>query len=175
MKTEGMDVALSTSQVALYGANPSEYAIAISAAVAAGIPLSQVTGDFDTAATWVYGDGATNATYLVIAVGGDADLALYYNPCGWTTSVSGVNPCNTPFYHVSVPADTLPAYNHYESAYGATAMDSVQLAMMLAYYAVNGSYPSGMSTLPTVQSPPTCSTSLCDSEEHDSVCCPATS
>lgn len=108
--------------------------------------MANVTGDFNTAATWV-----ENATYMVIAVGHPADLAPFWNPCGWNTtaySMTSYPACHTPFDYYSVPYDGSPVAGLFESADGITARDSLQLAMMLGHYAIYGDYPPYLSTLP---------------------------
>ena len=71
--------ALLRYDVRLYAADPADYQAALAAASAAGLPADQVTQSFSTA--W---DQTSSGEYLVIAVGGPADDALYYNVCGWT-------------------------------------------------------------------------------------------
>ncbi len=74
-------MALSASQIASYGADTVDYTSATTVAQALGISPKQVTGDFNTVTTWV-----ADGTYMVIAVGGQAAMALYWNPCGWSTT-----------------------------------------------------------------------------------------
>jgi hypothetical protein len=125
---------LSANQLAFYGATATDYMNALAAAYA------YVTGDFNTAATWV-----ENRTCLVIAVGHDADLALFWNPCGWNTSaysLSSYPACHTPFDYYSDPYDGAIVAGLFESADGVTARDSLQLTMMLGRYAIYGAYRS---------------------------------
>ena len=113
---------LAANQVAFYGADATDYASAVSAAEANGVPMTNVTGDFNTAATWV-----ENATYMVIAVGHPANLALFWNPCGWYTtaySMASYPACHTPFDYYSVPYDGSPVSGLFESADGITARES---------------------------------------------------
>ena len=164
---------VAANQVAFYGAAGSDYASAVSAAEANGVPMANVTGDFNTAATWV-----DNGTYLVIAVGHPANLALFWNPCGWHTtaySLSSYPACQTPFDYYSYPYDGAIVAGLYESADGVTARDSLQLAMMLGHYAIYGAYPQYLSTLPTVRtlSGQTCSTSDCTGSSSNT--CPTIS
>ena len=164
---------VAANQVAFYGAAGSDYASAVSAAEANGVPLANVTGDFNTAATWV-----ENGDYLVIAVGHPANLALFWNPCGWNTSAYSMTSypaCQTPFDYYSIPYDGGIVAGLFESADGVTARDSLQLAMMLGHYAIYGEYPQYLSTLPTdrMLSGQTCSTSDCTGSSSNT--CPTTS
>lgn len=129
-------------QVLLYAATAADAAAASSAATAAGLPASQVTTSYATA--W---DAALSGNFLVIAVGLPATDGLYFNACGWTNP-SGDIPDSTPFYTVGGPLDALPGAGAYEEAAGATAAVTTQLATDLAYYAVHGSLPPGVSSLP---------------------------
>ena len=152
---------LAANQVAFYGAEQSDYINAVAAAEANLVPMANVTGDFNTAATWV-----ENGTYMVIAVGHDANMALYWNPCGWSTSAyssASYPACSTPFAYYSYPYDGSIIAGLFESADGETSLDTLQIATMLGYYAIHGTYPSTMNTLPTVRelSGQTCSTSDC--------------
>jgi hypothetical protein len=130
-------------RVLLYAADGADYAAAQQAASSAGLPSSQVTGDFSTA--WA---AATSGDYLVIAVGGPAASGLYYNVCGWANPAEAFGG-STPFYLAGPPLDQLPGANAYENASGATASDTTALASDLAYYAVHGSYPPGVTSPPT--------------------------
>lgn len=164
---------VAANQVAFYGAAGSDYASAVSAAEANGVPLANVTGDFNTAATWV-----ENGDYLVIAVGHPANLALFWNPCGWNTSAYSMTSypaCQTPFDYYSIPYDGAIVAGLFESADGVTARDSLQLAMMLGHYAIYGEYPQYLSTLPTDRtlSGQTCSTADCTGSSSNT--CPTVS
>jgi len=141
------DPALFSVDVRLYAADPADYQAALAAASAAGLPASQVTESFATA--W---DQASNGEYLVIAVGGPADDALYFNQCGWTAP-DGLPGGSTPFYYASSTLNTLPPVDEYENAAGATAADTATLAADLAYYAVHGGYPAGVTTPPAAATP----------------------
>ena len=134
-------------RVVLYAATPADQASALSAAQAAGLPASQVTQSFATA--W---DATLSGNYLVISVGLAATDALYFNVCGWANP-SGDIPGSTPFYIVSGPRDTLPGAGGYEAAVAATAAQTPQLAADLAYYAVHGALPPGVTALPTAAGP----------------------
>ena len=136
-----------TDRVVLYAATPADQASALSAAQAAGLPASQVTTSF--AAAW---DDTLSGNYLVISVGLAATDALYFNVCGWANP-SGDIPGSTPFYIVSGPRDTLPGAGGYEAAAARTTAQTPQLAADLAYYAVHGTLPPGVSTLPAAAGP----------------------
>ena len=153
-------MALSTSQVLLYVADPADYDIALGAAAIAGIPASNVINEFGYA--W---SDVASGDYLVIAVGAAALYALYYNQCGWNNP-AGQAGGSTPFQLSSAPMDTLPGADYYENAAGSTATDTLYIAAAFAYYALHGSLPSNFSTYPTPISPsPTCSGS-------DALSCP---
>lgn len=141
------DPAYFGTAVALYAATPADYQAALSAASAAGLPTAQVTQSFATA--W---NEAGSGEYLVIAVGGSADSALYYNVCGWTNP-SGLPGGSTPFYIANPSLDKLPAMNAYENGAGQTAADTVTLTTDLAYYAAHGTLPTGVTTLPQAAPP----------------------
>ncbi len=136
---------LSTSQVILYAADTVDYEIALAAAASAYIPISNVIGDFATAYNYV-----ASGNYLVIAVGGPANNALFYNPCGWAGYPAGT----TPFYQTSsYPVDSLPGANIYENAAGSDRTSTMYLATVTANYAVNGVVPTNWNTRPTQVSP----------------------
>jgi hypothetical protein len=134
-------------RIELYAADATDDQSALSAAQAAGLPASQVTESFATA--WA---DTLSGAYLVIAVGGPADNALYYNDCGWANP-SGEDPGTTPFYDVIGPADALPGTGGYEDGAGQTAASTRSLATDLTYYAVHGALPSGVTSLPAAAGP----------------------
>ena len=136
-----------TDRVVLYAATAADQASALSAAQAAGLPASQVTASFATA--W---DDTLSGNYLVISVGLAATDGLYFNVCGWANP-SGDIPGSTPFYIVGGPRDTLPGAGAYEAAAARTTSQTPQLATDLAYYAVHGTLPPGVSTLPAAAGP----------------------
>jgi hyaluronoglucosaminidase len=141
------DPSLFRDNVSLYAADPTDYQAALAAASAAGLPASQVTQSFETA--WKQ---ASSGEYLVIAVGGPADTALYYNVCGWDNP-SGLAGGSTPFYYGSTPLDSVPPMDLYENGAGQTAADTAALSAGLAYYAVHGALPPGVSSLPASAAP----------------------
>jgi hypothetical protein len=128
--------------IELYAATPADYQSALSAAQAAGLPASQVTESFATA--WA---DTLSGSYLVIAVGVPATSALYDNPCGWANP-SGEDPGTTPFFYYLGPLDQLPGTGAYENGAAATAPATLALATDLAYYAVHGQLPAGVTSLP---------------------------
>jgi hypothetical protein len=138
--------ALFRYDVRLYAADAADYQAALAAASAAGLAADQVTQSFSTA--W---DETSSGEYLVIAVGGPADDALYYNVCGWTAP-DGLGAGSTPFSYAAGPRTALPPMNIYENGAGQTAADTAALSADLAYYAVHGSFPSGV-TPPAAAAP----------------------
>jgi hypothetical protein len=140
------DPAASSYDVRLYAADSADYQSALAAASAAGLPASQVTQSFADA--W---DFTSAGEYLVIAVGGPADDALYYNTCGWTAP-NGIGAGSTPFFYASSALHALPPMNEYENGAGQTAADTATLSSDLAYYAVHGSFPAG-ATPPSAAAP----------------------
>jgi PKD repeat protein len=139
-------------RVVLYAAMPADDAAALTAAAAAGLPEGQVTTSFATA--W---DDALSGGYLVISVGLAATDALYYNACGWANPSIDI-PGSTPFYDVTGPWDTLPGAGAFENAAAATPSLAQQRVTDLAYYAVHGALPPGVTSVPAAASPvDTCS------------------
>jgi hypothetical protein len=139
-------------QVILYAATPAALAVATQAAGSAGLPSSAVTGSFATA--W---DDALSGNYLVITVGLAATDGLYFNVCGWANPSDAFGG-STPFLLVNPPVDQLPGADNLEEAAGSTASQTASLAGDLAYYALNGQLPPGVTSLPTEANPQfTCS------------------
>jgi hyaluronoglucosaminidase len=141
------DPSLFSYDIRLYAADPADYQAALAAANTAGLPPDQVTQSFTTA--W---DETSSGEYLLIAVGGPADDALYYNVCGWTAP-DGLGAGTTPFYFASAPLPALPPMDEYENGAGQTAVDTVALAADLAYYAVHGAFPPGVTSPPPASAP----------------------
>ncbi|MBX6353802.1 MAG: hypothetical protein IRZ10_10760 [Thermoflavifilum sp.] len=139
---------MAASRVYLYAAVPGDYIKCYAAADVCGIPYSNVIGDFSKAWNLISDTGN-----LVIAVGGAALYALYYNPCNWP------NPQGMPGGHT--PFEAFPSgrgideskAGYFVNAAGYTAMDSLKLAVMLAYYAVHGTFPNGWDGLPRQETP----------------------
>jgi hyaluronoglucosaminidase len=141
------DPTLFRYDVRLYAADQADYQAALAAASAAGLPADQVTQSYTTA--W---NETSSGEYLVIAAGGPADDALYYNVCGWTAP-DGLAAGSTPFYYATAGTTSLPPMDEYLNGAGQTAADTAALAADLAYYAVHGSYPSGVTSPPPAAPP----------------------
>jgi hypothetical protein len=131
----------------LYAATKSDLAVATQAASSAGLPSSAVTGSFATA--W---DHALSGNYLVITVGLAATDGLYFNVCGWGNP-SDAFPGSTPFLLVNPPVDQLPGPSNFEEAAGSTMSETANLADDLTYYALHGTLPAGVTSLPSEASP----------------------
>ena len=139
-------------RVVLYAATQADLAAATQAAASAGLPSSAVTGSF--AAAW---DHALSGNYLVITVGLAATDALYFNVCGWANP-SDAFPGSTPFLLAVPPVDQLPGASNIEEAAGTTTSQTTDLAYDVAYYALHGTLPPGVTSLPAEASPQfTCS------------------
>lgn len=134
-------------RVLLYAATTADEQAALAAARSAGLPASQVTESFATA----WADTLTGG-YLVIAVGQAAIDALYFNACGWPNP-SGSIPGSTPFYFSGAPLNTLPGADAYENGAAATPAQTPQRAADLAYYALHGHLPAGVTALPAAAHP----------------------
>jgi len=131
----------------VYAATPADETAALTAATATGLPAAQVTTSYDTA--W---DDTLNGGYLVICVGLAATDGLYYSVCGWTNPSTDI-PGSTPFYDVTGPWDTLPGVGAFEDGAGASASLAQQRVIDLAYYAVHGTLPPGVTSAPAAASP----------------------
>lgn len=136
------DPALFSYDVRLYANDPADHQAALAAANAAGLPADQVTQSWTTA--W---DETSSGEYLVIAVGGPANDALYFNVCGWT-SPNGIGAGSTPFYYTTGARHALLPMNEYENGAGQTAANTAGRAADLAYYAVHGAFPAGVTAPP---------------------------
>ena len=136
------DPALLSYDVRLYAADSADYQAALAAASAAGLPADQVTQSFTTA--W---DETSAGEYLVIAVGGPANDALYYNVCGWTAP-DGIGAGSTPFYYTTAARNALLPMDEYENGAGQTAASTAARAADLAYYAAHGAFPAGVTAPP---------------------------
>jgi hypothetical protein len=73
--------------------------------------------------------------------------------CGWANP-SALPAGSTPFFYYLGPLNTLPGADAFVNAASDTATDTQALATDLAYYALNGSLPAGVTTLPTAVAPP---------------------
>jgi hypothetical protein len=136
-----------TDRVVLYAATPDDETAALSAASAAGLPASQVTRSFATA--W---DDTLSGDYLVISVGLAATDALYYNVCGWDNPSTDI-PGSTPFFYVRGPVNQLQGADAFENGAASTADLAQQRVTDLAYYAVHGALPPGVTSVPAASSP----------------------
>lgn len=136
------DPTLFRYDVRLYAADSADYQAALAAASAAGLPADQVTQSFTTA--W---NETSSGEYLVIAAGGPANDALYYNVCGWTAP-DGIGAGSTPFYYTTAARKVLLPMNEYENGAGQTAANTADRAADLAYYAVHGAFPAGVTAPP---------------------------
>lgn len=142
------NVPLLATNVYLYAAQVGDYEKALAAANVSGIPRSNVLGNFSTAWSLVQ-----NGSKLVIAVGGAALFALYYNPCGWSNP-NGLAGGHTPFSLFPSGQGIMSAKtNHFANAAGYNSLDSLKLAVMLAYYAVHGTFPYQYPGLPRQEVP----------------------
>lgn len=139
----------------MYPADPQNYDMALAAAAISGVPVSpNVLGNFSD--IWLH---TSSGNYLVIAVGANANTALYTNPCGWS------NPANdaagsTPFQYATEPESSIPPANYYENAAGTTALGTLKAAAMLAYNAVIGTYPPGWGTFPSLAGAGSCNSTM---------------
>jgi hypothetical protein len=141
-----------SNQIVLYAADPADAAAAQAAAAAAGLPASQVTTSF--AAAWA---DTLSGEYLVFAVGAPAVTALYVNDCGWANP-SALPAGSTPFYYYVGTFNTLPGADAFVNSASDTTADTQALATDLAYYALSGSLPAGVTSLPVAVGPTyTCS------------------
>jgi hypothetical protein len=135
-------------QVVLYAADSADAAAARAAAAAAGLPASQVTTSF--AAAWA---DTLSGEYLVFAVGTPAVAALYFNVCGWANP-SALPAGSTPFSYDVGTTNTLPGADTFVNSASDTGADTQTLATDLAYYALNGKLPPGVTSVPQAVGPP---------------------
>ena len=101
-----------------------------------------------------WADTLNGDTYLVFAVGGPAVGALYSNKCGWSNP-SGLPAGGTPFFYYVGEWNTPPGPDAFVDAASDTAADTQTLATDLAYYALHGTLPPGVTTTPAPVGPPT--------------------
>jgi hypothetical protein len=135
-------------QIILYAADPADATAAQAAASAAGLPASSVVTSFAVA----WGD-TLSGEYLVFAVGTPAVAALYFNVCGWSNP-SALPAGSTPFSYDLGPINTLPGPNLFINSASDTAADTQALTTDNAYYALNGTLPPGVTSLPAAVGPP---------------------
>jgi PKD domain-containing protein/CHAP domain-containing protein len=134
------------NQIVLYAADSGDASVAQAAAAAAGLPASSVVTSYEAA--WA---DTLSGQYIVLAVGTPAVAALYYNVCGWANP-SALPAYSTPFsYQVEGPPP-LPMINtvqeegpgNFINSASDTAADTQALTTDLAYYALHGSLPAGV-------------------------------
>ncbi|HEY1705669.1 MAG TPA: PKD domain-containing protein [Trebonia sp.] len=131
------------NRVILYAADSSDATIAQEAAAAAGLPASSVTTSFSAA----WADTLDGGTYLVYAVGSPAVRALYSNVCNWSNPSALAGP-GTPFSYEVGQWDAPIGADYYVDATSDTDADTLALATDDAYYALNGTLPSGVTSAP---------------------------
>jgi PKD domain len=135
-------------QIVLYAADPADAAAAQAAAAAAGLPAGQVTTSFSVA--WA---DTLSGEYLVFAVGTPAVAALYFNVCGFPNP-SALPAGSTPFYYDLGPINTLPGADAFVNSASDNAADTQALTTDNAYYALHGTLPPGVTTMPEAVGPP---------------------
>lgn len=131
----------------LYAADPQSMAVAAASAATAGLPASDVTGNFDTA----WNDVAAGSD-LVLAVGQAAVNALNNNPCGWSNPV-GEGAGHTPFFYIGVPLQQLPGADVFEPSDGTSLAETATVTAQLTQYALAGTLPDDAGP-PVGPSPP---------------------
>ena len=134
-------------RVVLYAATPADDTAALSAAAAAGLPAGQVTTSFATA--W---DDTLSGGYLLFAVGQAAINALEYNTCGWDNPSADIAG-STPFDYVTRPLNALIPAGLFMDGAASTASLTPQRAADLAYFAVHGALPPGVTSVPAAAAP----------------------
>lgn len=134
----------------LYAADATDIAIAAQIDRYFALPPGDVTGSFSQA----WKDAESNRD-LVIAVGGPAANALYFNVCGWTNP-AGRPAGYTPFYYLGYPLRSPPGQDYFELASALTASGTALLTSQLTQYALAGTLPNYGSE-PGASVPPTLS------------------
>ena len=132
------------NQIVLYAADAADATTARAAADAAGLPAQQVTTSFATA--WA---DTLDGNYLVYAVGTPAVRALYSNVCNWANPSDLPGP-GTPFSYGVDPVNSVAQLGagNFVNAAGATASDTQAITTDLAYYALHGVLPPGVTSVP---------------------------
>jgi hypothetical protein len=139
---------VSANHVYLYAATENDFTKCLAAADVSGIAYSHCIGSYAQAYELVHEGGN-----LVIAVGGAALYALYYNPCHWTNPGATAGG-STPFtVFPSGLGVNRTGSKEFVNAAGYTALDSLKLAVMMSYYAVYGTFPKGFQGLPRQEVP----------------------
>ena len=134
-------------RVVLYAATRADDTAALSAAAAAGLQAGQVTTSFATA--W---DDTLSGSYLLFAVGQAAINALEYNTCGWDNPSADIAG-STPFDYVTRPLNALIPAGLFMDGAASTASLTPQRATDLAYFAVHGALPPGVTSVPAAAAP----------------------
>lgn len=133
-----------SGRILLYAADDADYATALQAAQAVGLPASQVKRSF--AAAWA---ATLTGNFTVYAVGVPAVTALYSNTCGWANP-SGEDAGGTPFGYW-VPPYTGPAgADLFVDAATTDPTQQLEAATDAVYYALHGTWPDGFTALPTL-------------------------
>ncbi|MBX5466778.1 MAG: hypothetical protein K6U14_04690 [Firmicutes bacterium] len=155
-------MAVAPENLLLYAADPVDLGTAQGIGALLELPPSAVTGRFVTA--WL---AVAGGAILVIAVGGPAHSALYYNPCGWANP-AGTPAGSTPFLAVPGPLATLPGPNRYLNGAGVDRTATLLRSLYLAQFALAGTPPAELPTL----WPPVSPTMTCLADMADAVACP---
>jgi Domain of unknown function (DUF1906) len=121
--------------VVLYAADRASMAVAVSTAARLGLPLSDVTGNFETA--W---NDVASGNDLVLAVGQAAGSGLNQNPCGWANP-AGTAAGSTPFYYIGVPLTGPAGPDVFEPSGGTTPAQTALVTAQLMHYALAGTLP----------------------------------
>ncbi len=139
---------INAGNVYFYAATQGDYLKCLAAANVCGIPSQNVLGTFSDA--W---NQVQSGESLVLAVGGAALYALYYNPCNWQNP-SGMPVGHTPFeVFPSVQGIANIKSGYFVNAAGYTALDSLKLSVMLGYYAIHGTFPVNFLGMPQQEIP----------------------
>ncbi len=133
--------------IVLYAADPASMAVAVAAARGLALPLSDITGNFETA--WA---DEVNGKALVLSVGPAAGNALNNNPCGWTNP-NGEAAGHTPFFYPGEPLQAPLGADVFEPSGGATPAVTAALTAQLLQYALSGNLPDD-GGVPIGPSPP---------------------
>jgi hypothetical protein len=133
--------------IVLYAADPASMAVAVATARGLALPLSDITGNFETA--WA---DEENGSALVLSVGPAAGNALNNNPCGWTNP-AGEAAGHTPFFYPGEPLQQPLGADVFEPAGGATPGITATLSAQVLQYALSGNLPDD-GGVPIGPSPP---------------------
>lgn len=155
-------MALAGPEIILYAADSIDYQLAVGMAALVNLPAQQVTGQFTAA--WLM---VASGQYLVLAVGGPALAALYYNPCGWANPAQSP-PGSTPFLAISQPQAAVPPPNQFLNAAGQDRAQTALRTYYLLTYALTGHGPPGWAEPPPAVAP----SRYCLSTLSPQVACP---